>query len=133
MTSNTRETMEEKKVSTLFEEMRNDISKFITSTLELGKLEAYEKISLSASAMLYGLILAVSVLLALLFILVTTGFYLSELLQNTWLGFGCVATFTLLMFLIILVSGKPLRKRFTSRVIRFLLENDDNDVKNSKK
>lgn len=35
--------MEEKKVSTLFEEMRGDISNFITATLELGKLEVYEK------------------------------------------------------------------------------------------
>ncbi len=33
--------MEEKKVSTLFEEMRKDISNFINSTLELGKLEVF--------------------------------------------------------------------------------------------
>ncbi|MEN6324378.1 MAG: phage holin family protein [Proteiniphilum sp.] len=125
--------MEEKKVSTLFEEMRSDISKFITSTLELGKLEVYEKISLSASAILYGFILAATALFALLFILVTAGFYLSEVLQNAWLGFGFVTAFTLLVFLIILVLGRPFRKRFTSRVIRFLMENDDNDDKNSKK
>ncbi len=125
--------MEEKKVSTLFEEMRNDISRFITSTLELGKLEAYEKISLSASAILYGLILAAAALFALLFILVTAGLYLSEVLQSTWLGFGFIAAFTLLVFLIILISGRPFRKKFTSRVIRFLMESDDNDDKNSKK
>ncbi|MDD4632235.1 MAG: phage holin family protein [Proteiniphilum sp.] len=125
--------MEEKKVSTLFEEMRNDIAKFITSTLELGKLEAYEKISLSASTILYGFILAATALFALLFILVTAGLYLGEVLQSIWLGFGIVAAFTLLVFLIILASGRPFRKRFTSRVIRFLMENDNNDDKNSKK
>ena len=125
--------MEERKVSTLFEEMRNDIAKFITSTLELGKLEAYEKISLSASTILYGFILAATALFALLFILVTAGLYLGEVLQSIWLGFGIVAAFTLLVFLIILASGRPFRKRFTSRVIRFLMENDNNDDKNSKK
>jgi len=52
----------------VFEEMRDDVSQFITSTLELGKLEVYEKLSLSASAIIYGLILAGTALFALLFI-----------------------------------------------------------------
>ncbi|HAR38315.1 MAG: hypothetical protein A2W86_03875 [Bacteroidetes bacterium GWD2_45_23] len=125
--------MEEKKVSTLFEEMRNDISRFITSTLELGKLEAYEKISLSASAIVYGLILAGALLFTLLFILVTAGLYLGELLQSPWLGFGIVALFTLLALLMILLVGKSFKKKFASRVVRFLMSNDDNDEKNSKK
>jgi hypothetical protein len=125
--------MEEKKVSTLFEEMRNDISRFITSTLELGKLEAYEKISLSASAIVYGLILAGALLFTLLFILVTAGLYLGELLQSPWLGFGIVALFTLLALLMILLVGKSFKKKFASRVVRFLMNNDDNDEKNSKK
>jgi hypothetical protein len=59
--------MEEKKVSTLFEEMRDDVGKFIKSTLELGKLEAFEKLSLGSSAFLYGLILAGAGTIALLF------------------------------------------------------------------
>ncbi|HBG59116.1 phage holin family protein [Proteiniphilum sp. UBA1028] len=125
--------MEEKKVSTLFEQMRNDISKFITSTLELGKLEAYEKISLSASAIIYGLILAGSVLFALLFILVAAGFYLGEVLQSTWAGFAIVAAFSLFILLVILLVGKSFKKKFSSRVVRFLMENDDSDGKNSKK
>lgn len=125
--------MEEKKVSTLFEEMRDDVSHFITSTLELGKLEAYEKISLSASAIIYGLALGVTSLFALLFILVTAALYLGELLQSPWMGFGIVAAFTILVTLIILFIGKPFKKKITSRVIRFLMESDDNDGKNSTK
>lgn len=121
--------MEEKKVSTLFEEMRNDISRFITSTLELGKLEAYEKISLSAAAIVYGLILAGALLFALLFILVTAGLYLGELLQSPWLGFGIVALFTLLALLIILIAGKSFKKKFSNRVVHFLMRDDDNDEK----
>ena len=94
--------MEEKKVSTLFEEMRDDIGKYINSTLELGKLEAFEKFSLGSSAFLYGLIIAGAGLLASLFILVTAGLYLSELLDSLWLGFGIVAAFTLLVLIILL-------------------------------
>ena len=124
--------MEEKKVSTLFEEMRKDISNFINSTLELGKLEVFEKISLSASAIVYGLMLGSALVIALLFILVTAGLYLGEMLQSYWMGFGIVAAFTLLITIIILIVGGPFKKKFTSRVVRFLMKNDDNDGKKSK-
>ncbi len=124
--------MEEKKVSTLFEEMRDDISNFINSTLELGKLEVVEKISLSASAIVYGLMLGGALVMTLLFILVTAGLYLGEMLQSYWIGFGIVAAFTLLITIIILIAGGPFKKKFTSRVVRFLMKDDDNDGKNSK-
>ncbi|MDD3189226.1 MAG: phage holin family protein [Fermentimonas sp.] len=119
--------MEEKKVSTLFEEMRDDIGKYINSTLELGKLEAYEKLSLGSSAFLYGLILAGVCLMALLFILVTAGLYLAELLGSLWIGFGIVAAFALLIVIVLLIIKKPLNKKFTNKIIRFLLKQDDKD------
>ena len=119
--------MEEKKVSTLFEEMRDDIGKYINSTLELGKLEAYEKLSLGSSAFLYGFILAGVCLMALLFILVTAGLYLAELLGSLWIGFGIVAAFALLIVIVLLIIKKPLNKKFTNKIIRFLLKQDDKD------
>ncbi|HBT85059.1 MAG: phage holin family protein [Fermentimonas sp.] len=119
--------MEEKKVSTLFEEMRDDIGKYINSTLELGKLEAYEKLSLGSSAFLYGLILAGVCLMALLFILVAAGLYLAELLGSLWIGFGIVAAFALLIVIVLLIIKKPLNKKFTNKIIRFLLKQDDKD------
>ena len=119
--------MEEKKVSTLFEEMRDDIGKYINSTLELGKLEAYEKLSLGSSAFLYGLILAGVCLMALLFILVAAGLYLAELLGSLWIGFGIVAAFALLIVIVLLIIKKPLNKKFANKIIRFLLKQDDKD------
>ena len=115
--------MEEKKVSTLFEEMRDDVSRFITSSLELGKLEVYEKLSLGSSAITYGLIIAGAGLFALLFLLVTVALYLGDLLQNLWVGFGIVTAFTLLVLLV----GKPFKKKMTNKVARFLMENDETD------
>lgn len=125
--------MEEKKASTLFEEMRDDITKYVNSTLELGKLEVIEKISLSASAIVHALMLSSALVIALFFILITAAFYLSELFQNFWIGFGIIAAFALLVTLIILISGKPFKRKFTSRVVRFLMKSDNNDEKNSKK
>lgn len=117
--------MEEKKASTLFEEMRDDISNYISSSLELGKLEVYEKISLGSSAITYGLIIAVIALTALFFTLVTVALYLGELLQNPWAGFGIVTAFAFLMLLIMLLFKKHFNKKITNRVIRFLMAQDD--------
>src|SRR5690554_1103056 len=100
--------MEEKKVSTLFEEMRDDIGKYISSTLELGKLSAFEKISIGSSAFLYGLMLGGIALIALLFIFVTAGLYLGELLSSIWQGFGIVSAFVLLILIILLLCKKPI-------------------------
>jgi hypothetical protein len=122
--------MEEKKVSTLFEEMRDDVGKFIKSTLELGKLEAFEKLSLGSSAFLYGLIVAGAGTIALLFVLVSAGIYLGELLGSLWMGFGIVAAFTLLVVIILLLVRKPIQRSFTNSIVRFLLKQDDKDDKN---
>ncbi|MDD2512350.1 MAG: phage holin family protein [Proteiniphilum sp.] len=123
--------MEDKKVSTLFEEMRDDVSRYITSTLELGKLEAFEKISLGSSAITYGLILGGVALFALLFLFITLALYLGELLQNAWAGFGIVTGFALLVLLVMLLMGKPFKKKVTNQVVRFLMNKDDTDQKKS--
>lgn len=119
--------MEEKKVSTMFEEMREDIGKYITSTLELGKLEIYEKFSLGSSALIYGLLLGGITLLALQFIFITVGLYLGDLLNSFWIGFGIVAGFAILILLILLLSKKPLQKNITNRIVSFLMKKDDNE------
>jgi len=124
--------MEEKKVSTLFEEMRDDISNYVNTTLELGKLEVIEKISISASAVVHALMLSGALVIALFFMLITAAFYLSELFQNFWIGFGIIAAFALLVTLIIFISGKTFKKKFTSRVVSFLMKSDDNDEKKAK-
>lgn len=125
--------MEEKKVSTLFEEMRDDISKFISSSLELGKLEVYEKISLGSAIISFGLIVAGIALVAIFFAFVTLALYLGELLESPWAGFGIVSAFSILLMLIMLLLKKSFRKKVTNGVIRFLMTQDDKDDKKSDK
>ncbi|NLJ00699.1 MAG: hypothetical protein GX371_06070 [Bacteroidales bacterium] len=125
--------MEEKKVSTWFEEIRDDIGNYITSTLELGKLEIYEKISLGTSIVTYGLLLSGVGLITLLFILITVALYLNELFQSSWMGFALVSAFAFLVLLILLMVKKPLKKKCTNNVVRFLMAQDDKDDKNNKR
>lgn len=125
--------MEEKKVSRLFEEMRDDISNYISSSLELGKLEVYEKVSLGTAAISFGLIVAGIALVAIFFALVTLALYLGELLENPWAGFGIVSAFSILVMLIMLLLKKSFSKKVTNGVIRFLVTQDDKDDKKSDK
>lgn len=123
--------MEEKKVSTLFEEMRDDISNYFTDTLELGKLEAYEKISLGSSMFLYFLIFSATAMIALLLILLTVGLFLGNLFNSLWFGFGTVALLALLLLILLRFFKEPLKKRFTNNIVRFLMKKEDKNQKNN--
>ena len=125
--------MEEKKVSTWFEEFRDDIANYITSTIELGILEVYEKISKGSSSISYGLIIAGVILMTLLFVLITVALYLGELLGSLWMGFATVSAFALLVLIILLLVKKPYKRKCTNNVVRFLMEQDDKDDKKANK
>lgn len=72
-------------------------------------------------------------LIALLFIFVTAGLYLGELLNSFWQGFGIVSAFAILVLLILLLCRKPIQNTFTNRIASFLMKQDDKDEKTSDK
>lgn len=117
--------MEEKKASTLFEEMRDDVSNYVTNTIELTKLQVYEKISKGSSVIAYCLIIVYLTLIALTILLITAGLYLGELLQSMWLGFGIVTLATFFILLILMLARKSIKRSITNRAVSFLMEQDD--------
>ena len=117
--------MEEKKASTLFEEMKDDVSNYVTNTIELTKLQAYEKISKGSSVIAYCLIILYLTLIALTILLITAGLYLGELLQSMWQGFGIVTLATFLLIFILMLARKNMKRSITNRVVSFLMEQDD--------
>lgn len=123
--------MEDKTVSTLFEELKEDVSKYVNDTIQLVKLQAFEKIGIGSANTAYSVLLIFFVLFALSLILITAGFYLGELLQSNWMGFGIVLAVTLLLVFILLLSRKSITKTLTNKVIKFLME-DENKKKEEK-
>jgi hypothetical protein len=123
--------MEDKTVSTLFEEIKEDVSKYVNNTVHLAKLQAFEKIGIGSAATAYSVMLIFFVLFALALILITLGLYLGELLQNAWAGFGIVSGVTIVIVLILLLAKKSITKSITNKVINFLME-DDNKKKEEK-
>lgn len=120
--------MEDKTVSTLFEELKEDVSCYVRDTVQLAKLEAYEKIGIGSSIIAYSLILIFFMLFALALVFITAGLYLGELLQNMWAGFGIISLVTILIVLILITVKKSFTRSVTNKVINFLVED-----KNKKK
>lgn len=123
--------MEDKTVSTLFEELKEDVSKYVNDTIQIVKLQAFEKIGIGSANTAYSVLLVFFVLFALSLVLITAGFYLGELLQSNWMGFGIVLAVTLLLVFILLLSRKSITKTLTNKVIKFLME-DENKKKEEK-
>ena len=121
--------MEEKKVSSLFEDIRDDVSSYISGTIELGKLEVYEKISIGAAATAYSLIIAGVSLFALIFVFITLALFLGEVLDCAWKGFGCVALAGIFFVLIFMLFGKSIKGMITNRVVSFLMKKYDKEHK----
>ena len=111
--------MEKKTPTALFDEFRNDVSHYIKSTIELTKLEIFEKLSIASSIIAYGAILLFCVLLALSLIFITVGLYLGDLFQNIWVGFGIVSLATLFIVIILLLVKKPIKRRLSIRWFLF--------------
>lgn len=123
--------MEDKTVSTLFEELKEDVSKYVNDTTQLVKLQAFEKIGIGSANTAYSVLLIFFVLFALSLILITAGFYLGDLLQSNWMGFGIVLVVTLLLLFILLFSKKTITTNLTNKVIKFLMD-DENKKKEEK-
>lgn len=116
-------------MSTLFEEMRNDVSNYITSSLELGKLEAFEKISKASSNISYLIVIGVVIFIALFTLLITVALYLGQVLSNLWIGFGIVSAAMLITLLILILTKKPFKRSVTNKVVTFLMAQDDESDK----
>jgi uncharacterized membrane protein YgcG len=119
--------MEEENTSTMFKEIKDDVSKYVKNTIELTKLSAYEKISKATSEATYSLILACIILFVLFIASITLAIYLGEILMSLWAGFGLVALLNIVLIIILLLLRKPIKKSITNKVVSFLTENDEEE------
>lgn len=119
--------MEEKKVGTLFEEMKDDLSGYISNRLKLLKLQTYIKTSKVVGLLTYGLIIILLMLLALIMVFTTLAIYLGELLESLSLGYAIVSLFAILVVVIVIFARKSIRSKFTNIMVSSMMSDDDDD------
>ena len=121
--------MEDKTVTGLFEEMKSDVTSYVTNTIEIVKLEAFEKASKGTASAAITLFLACFVFLILALALLTLGFYLADVFDSNWKGFGIVTLGAIVLTLALLLIKKPLKNSIINSVIKFLQRQEDEEVK----
>ncbi|HKM92325.1 MAG TPA: phage holin family protein [Prolixibacteraceae bacterium] len=101
------------------EELTKDIKSYITSNVEIFKLEAVELFSVIGASFISSLIIGVVVFLFMIFLSLSAGFYFSSLLGNNYAGFAIVAGFYLTIAIILIIGrGKLVEKPLQNKIIR---------------
>ena len=116
--------MEEKKVGTLFEEMKDDLADYVSNRLRLFKLQTYAKTSKSGASLIYTIVAILLILFALNFVFLTVAIFLGEILESMSLGFAIVALFTIIIVAIIIMTRKSIRRGLTNRIVSSLMNDD---------
>jgi hypothetical protein len=94
------------------------------------KLAKYQAIDGGASifaSLIADAVVAISMLLAFIFASFTLAFYLAEVLQSYWGGFGCVAFLYLLIATVIKLNKRALEKPIANTFVKKIFKNRNND------
>lgn len=90
------------------EELIENLKQYILNTIELFKLEAIDRSSAIVASLISKVIIGLIILLFAFFMSLGICFYLSELFDNNYLGFGMVAGFYLLLGIILMIGRRKL-------------------------
>lgn len=121
--------MEDKTVTGLFEEIKSDVTNYVTNTIEIVRLETFEKVSKGTATTAFSLFLAGLIFMILALGLLTFGFYLGDVFGSNWKGFSVVTLGSIVITLVLLLVKKPLKNSIINSVISFLLRKEDEEVK----
>ena len=116
-----------KENSQFFTGLKDDLQSYVNTQLQLVKLTIYEKSARAVALLALGLALFFTLLFALLFIFLSLGFFLSDLLGSSTLGFSAVALAYILLFTVLLLLRKRISRKIEDTVIKELTKDDEYD------
>lgn len=90
------------------EELIANLKSYTTSTIELVQLEAAQHTSFIIARLTSKLMVGLVIFLFAFFLSLGISLYLSELLGNSYWGFGIVAAFYLILTLVLIIGRKAL-------------------------
>lgn len=111
----------EKNLGGWFEDLKPELLGYINKRIRLFKLDSYEKVSIAASILGYGLIVFSIILVILFFSLMGMAMFVGEMVKNPAAGFGIMALFSLVSLGIISLFRRKIKHAIlllTLRIIR---------------
>lgn len=100
--------------------MIETIKEYASKRIDLLKIEATEKSSISAGVVAYLVILLVAFAFFIILFNFGLAFFIGKLLNNTSYGFLLVAAFYLLIMIIVITFKKRIVNMVANKVIEFL-------------
>lgn len=117
---------EDKDLLQSIDELQSELRSYANVKLELLKIEAAEKLAKGTGALATAFIIGLLFVLVLLFGSLMVAIFLGQLWNNEALGFGVVASFYAILFLIVLVFRKPIvQSRVSNWVVALLFEREE--------
>lgn len=117
----------EKDSGKVFHELKENVTAYVELKLELLKLNAYERTGRLVSTLSYDLIILFLSGLATLFLFLSLGLFIGEMLDSMGLGFGVVALLYILLIGVILANKEAIRTKIMNIIIAALTANDDKE------
>lgn len=110
------------------QEIKKDLTQYGKLRLELLKLGTYEKAGKLFSVLSYSLILLTLSFFLTLFLFLALGFFLSEWLHSTGVGFSIVAILYVLLVGGVVAFKDKIRRLILNAILEILMNDDDNDT-----
>ena len=120
----------DKDFSALFSEIKEDTTAYVTLRLKLFQLVIYEKSGRAMSFLLYGLMVLLVIFFAVLFLFLTLGVYLGELMHSTLLGMVSMAALYILSLCLLILFRKKIQQWVMNLFLAEITKNDDDDESN---
>lgn len=110
-----------------FSELKNDISTYVETRFELMKLNTYERVAKIVAVLSYGTVLILLAFFVILFLFLSLGFFLGEILNSMALGFLLVVGMYLLLFGLIILFREKISVKVTNEIITAMMSKDERE------
>jgi hypothetical protein len=120
--------MQEEQETSFFKESRQQLEQYVQDRVLLLKLQLVEKVSQLIALLFTGLTLALLAFFILLFVSIMAGYYFANVTGSLYIGFGIVAIFYIILFILIVsLRKKVIEKHIIDSVIKIFMDKSASD------
>ncbi len=122
-----KEKYEDKDLNLLFEDLKAEVIDYAGKKIRYYKLDAFEKLSIIASLIVFAVVVLVLVIGMLFFGLFGTAFFLGEMLNSFAAGFALLFGFLFMCLIVVVLLQKKIRRFILNKVIIIMRKIDSNE------
>lgn len=105
----------------------DQLKEYAEIRFKLAKYKAIDGGSTIFAGLIADVVVVLSMVLAFMFASFTLAFYLAQVLDSLWEGFGCVAALYLLIAITIKVNKRNIEKPIANAFVQRIFKNKSND------